>query len=107
MLVRLSARGSVTIPKKLRQGLADDALFEAVRRDDGVIELHPRALIDPDQAWFWSEEWQRGEREVDENIAAGRVQVFDDVESFIAALDAEAARLDAENASEGEKTPGA
>jgi antitoxin MazE len=105
MFVRLSSRGTVTIPKKLRQGLSEETLLEAVRREDGVIELRPRAVTDPDQAWFWTEEWQQGEREVDEDIAAGRVHVFDDAESFLAALEAEAARLDGEAASDDENQP--
>lgn len=46
---------------------------------------------DPDQAWYWTPEWQAGEREVDEDIASGRrCQVFDDVEEFLADLDCEA-----------------
>jgi len=30
-------------------------------------------LIDPDQTWYWSEEWQKGEREATADIKAGRV----------------------------------
>jgi hypothetical protein len=29
--------------------------------------------LNPDQAWFWTEEWQAGEREVDRNVAAGQL----------------------------------
>lgn len=88
MIIRLSARGTVTIPKHLRRGLSDNTLLEAVRRDDGVIELRPQAVIDADQAWFWTERWQQMEREADEDYAAGRFKTFDDVESFIADLEA-------------------
>lgn len=41
---------------------------------------------DPDQAWFWTEEWQEKEREADEDIAAGRVEHFDSDDAFLAAL---------------------
>ena len=96
MLVRLEQEGRLTIPKELRPGLAEDALFEAVRREDGVIELHPKTVTDTDQAWFWTEAWQKGERQADEDIAAGRFEVFDDVETFLAHLDAiPASELDA------------
>ena len=47
------------------------------------------AAIPADQAWFWTEEWQKGEREVDEDIAAGRVKRFDSVEELFEDLDAE------------------
>lgn len=49
MLLQIDQRGAVTLPEELRQGRDDDVLFEAVRRDDGVIELRPRVLIDPSQ----------------------------------------------------------
>jgi len=39
------------------------------------------------QEWFWSDRWQRMEREADEAIAAGRVTHFDDLDSFFAGLD--------------------
>lgn len=29
--------------------------------------------IDPEQAWFWTAEWQRGERQADEDIRRGRL----------------------------------
>jgi hypothetical protein len=52
------------------------------------------AQINPSQAWFWTEEWQAKEREVDANIAAGHLIHFASDDAFLAALDA----LDAENA---------
>lgn len=30
-------------------------------------------LIDPDQAWWWKEEWQKGEREAEKEIAQKEV----------------------------------
>jgi len=50
------------------------------------IVLVPKKLIDKSQANFWSREWQRAEREANEDIAAGRVREFDDVENLIASL---------------------
>ena len=88
MLVKLGQRGTVTIPKELREGLADNALFDAVRRADGVIELRPQVAVDAAQAWYWTERWQRMEREADADLAAGRFKTFDDLESFLADLDA-------------------
>jgi len=43
-------------------------------------------LIDPDQRWWWTEEWQAGEREAERNIAEGRVENFDSAEAFINSL---------------------
>lgn len=87
MLVKLGQRGTLTIPKELREGLDEGTLLEAVRRDDGVIELRPQVTVDASQSWFWTERWQRMEREADEAYANGRYKTFDDVESFLADLD--------------------
>ena len=35
-----------------------------------------------DQAWFWTERWQKMEREVDEQIERGDVRTFDSTEEF-------------------------
>src|SRR5215470_6963542 len=43
--------------------------------------------IDPEQAWFWTREWQQREREADKDLASGRVTRFESDEEFLAALD--------------------
>ncbi len=45
-------------------------------------------LIDKDQAWWWTEEWQRGEREAQKEIDEGRLLgSFSTVEQFRAAIE--------------------
>lgn len=44
---------------------------------------------DPDQAWFWTPQWQAREREADEEIAAGHTTYYESGEEFLAALDHE------------------
>ncbi len=46
------------------------------------------ADINPDQAWFWTEEWQAGEREIDARIAAGRTIRHASTEEFLSSLEA-------------------
>ncbi len=56
---------------------------------DNIKEETQERASDDTQAWFWSERWQQMEREADADFATGRYVTFDDVESFLAALDTE------------------
>lgn len=52
------------------------------------LEEIAEGRIDPDQAWFWTREWQEKEREVDEAIARGeRGTVYESDEAFLSALE--------------------
>ena len=52
--------------------------------------------IDPEQAWYWTREWQSKEREADEDRAAGRISRYESDEDFLTALDARTKPLDAD-----------
>ncbi len=49
--------------------------------------LRETLAVAEDQAWFWSEEWQAGEREAEADIAAGRTKTFDSMEDLLADLE--------------------
>lgn len=51
--------------------------------------IPPEEERDPDQAWYWTKEWQQGERRVDEHIARGEYETFDTIEEFLTSLDDE------------------
>lgn len=40
-----------------------------------------------DQAWFWTPDWQAGERRVEEYIREGNIQSFGTMEEFLSSLD--------------------
>jgi hypothetical protein len=44
-------------------------------------------LVDADEAFFYTSEWQAAEREADENIRLGRTYRFEKVEDAIEFLD--------------------
>jgi AbrB family looped-hinge helix DNA binding protein len=73
-LVRVTRNFQVSIPKKVRDtlGLQEGDFIEVTERDGAIVML-PKKLVDADQAWFWSREWQRGERQAESDIRAGRV----------------------------------
>ncbi len=73
-MAKITRNFQVSIPKEVRDRLhLEEGDFVEVEERDGEIVMVPKKLIDADQAWFWSREWQEGEREVDEDIRAGRV----------------------------------
>lgn len=88
--VALQSRGTLALPAELRKRHHLDhpgAQVRIVERDDGVLELYPMAAIPADQRWFWTERWQRMEREADEDIAAGRVRRHESIDDLLSGLD--------------------
>ncbi len=82
------AKGQITLPHAIRvaANLAEGDLVDVVLTEEGIL-LRPKKLIDATQAWFWTPQWQAGEREATQDIAAGQVEVFEDDEAFLASLD--------------------
>lgn len=78
-------KGQVTLPARVREALhveaGDEIEFELLA--GGAVAIRGMKMIPADQAWFWSETWQRGEREASEDIASGRFDTFKDSESFL------------------------
>ena len=86
---RLRPKGQITLPSRIRKLLnlnaGDDLAFSV--DEQGRVNLSRLEVIHPEQAWFWTERWQKMEREVEEDIAAGRTKTFDSVDDFINYLD--------------------
>lgn len=74
MPVKVSSSFQVRIPVALRKKLgirAGDYLeFEDKGRE---VVVRARRLVDAEQTYFWTEAWQRAEREAEEDIQSGRV----------------------------------
>ena len=83
--------GHVFIPEDIREAanLTDGEELEVEITAVGILLRTPRA-IDPSQAWFWTPEWQAGEREADAEIKAGRGRRFNSDEEFLASLEEDA-----------------
>ena len=83
----LRAKGQLTLPEEIRAAarLEEGDLLDAEITEDGIL-LRPQKIIDSTQAWFWTPEWQAGEREADADAAAERVEMFDSADQFVAAL---------------------
>jgi len=86
----------VTIPAAVREAarIEEGDPIEVEVVTDGIL-LRPMKVIDATQAWFWTPEWQAGEREADADLAAGRFDRYESDEEFLAALRARMKPLDA------------
>lgn len=89
----LRAKGQLTLPEAIRAAahLEEGDLLNAEITAEGIL-LRPQKVIDATQAWFWTPEWQAGEREADAQGAAGAGEAFDSGEQFLDALHARAKR---------------
>ena len=86
-LIQVRKKAQLTIPQSVRQKLGiEEGDFLDVRVRSGEIVLKVKKLIDKEQAWFWTNRWQQGEKEAEENILAGRVHRFPDSKSAVAFL---------------------
>lgn len=84
----LSADGRVAIPEDLCRAarISGGDELDAEVTSEGIL-LRPVGKRDPDQWWYWTDEWQAGEREIAEDHAAGRRgPVFASGAEFLEAL---------------------
>jgi bifunctional DNA-binding transcriptional regulator/antitoxin component of YhaV-PrlF toxin-antitoxin module len=81
-------KGQITIPqgilKRFQAKRGDVVEFEV---KENVIIIRIKKLVDASQAWFWTEDWQKGEREAGADIKAGRIESFKGGEEFLASLE--------------------
>jgi antitoxin MazE len=87
--VTLQSRGVLSLPAGVRRRYGLDqpgAQVEVLETDEGIL-LRPHVPVPADQAWFWTERWQRMEREADDDVRAGRVTTSDSGEDLLGSLD--------------------
>lgn len=87
-LINLRENGQITLPAEIRRRahLRPGQVLEAEIVDEAIV-LRPKELVDASQAYFWSERWQRGEREAEKDVKRGRVTRFRSAEELLADLD--------------------
>jgi antitoxin MazE len=73
-LIKVKKNYQITIPTALRRTLkiAEGDYLEVEKLDSELI-LKPVKMIHPDQAYFYSKEWQEGEAKADEDVRKGGV----------------------------------
>ena len=88
-LIKVSKNYQITIPRNLRKKLnISQGDYMEVNGQNGEIVIRPVKMVHPDQAYFFSKEWQKGEAEADKDIAEGRVEgPFNNAEDLIKDLE--------------------
>ncbi len=88
-IVKLQKNKNITLPmwliRRFRIAAGDFVRLQETR--EGIL-LKPGKLIDPSQAYFWTKEWQQGEREVEEERRQGKVKRFRSMKALVKDLDA-------------------
>jgi antitoxin MazE len=87
-LVKIKENYQITIPNSLRKNfhIAVGDYMEMERKDDQII-LKPVKMVHPDQAYFYTKEWQQGEADSDKDITNGDVLgPFDNLKAGLKAL---------------------
>ena len=75
---------STWLIRLFRIGPGDFLRLEETRQ--GIL-LKPRKLIDPSQAYFWTKEWQEGERQVEQERRQGKAKRFRSMKALVKDLD--------------------
>ena len=88
MLRKLGKSNQVAIPKEIINdlGLKQNDYLDIYISDNKVV-LEPKLLISKDQAYFYTKEWQIGEREAEKDIKEGRVTKTRDIDELFNELD--------------------
>ncbi len=87
-VLTLRRNGQITLPSEVRRRMraSEGDVFVAEVRSPDEIVLRKKSLVDASQAYFWTDEWQRGEREAQEDIRHGRVKRFRSAKALITDL---------------------
>lgn len=86
--VSVQKRNLISLPKEIREKLnISEGDMLDVHIEGNKIVLEPYKLIPTSQAYFWSEKTQKDMLEAKEDIKAGRVREFTNVNEFLKGLD--------------------
>ncbi len=83
-LIQVRKKSQVTLPQSFKDKLGiEEGDYLELQERNGEIILKVKKLIDKDQTWFWSERWQNGEKEAENDIRVGRLKSFSSAEESI------------------------
>ncbi|MBP6291060.1 MAG: AbrB/MazE/SpoVT family DNA-binding domain-containing protein [Spirochaetes bacterium] len=85
--VSVQRRNLITLPSEIRKKLnISEGDVLDVRLDDNKIIIEPYKLVPSSQAYFWSDKVQKDMLEAKEDVNAGRVREFSNIDEFLKGL---------------------
>ena len=83
-VVKIQKNKNITLPLWLiRRFHVEVGDFVRLQETKEGVLIKPAKLVDPSQAYFWTQEWQEGERDAEEDIRKGRVKKFKSVKDLM------------------------
>ncbi len=91
MLAKIRDRNIITIPSEIIKaaGIKPGDDMEIIMETDGSIRLVPVLVIPKEQAWFYSEHWQKGMAEASKEVSSGKIITYDSPEDFFTMVENE------------------
>jgi AbrB family looped-hinge helix DNA binding protein len=88
-IIKVRKKYQITLPAAVREaaGVYEGDFLTAQVQEDGSILLRPAELVEADEAFFYTPEWQAAEQEADEDLATGRYDDFETMVDLIADLE--------------------
>ena len=87
MITQLRGRSQITIPKNIIESLGlKEGDHLNIEIENGKIIVKPVVMVPKNQAWFWTDEWQEAEKEVDEDIRTGRIKTANNLDELMKGL---------------------
>ena len=85
--IAVQRRNLISLPREIREQLniREGDVLEA-RVEDGKLIMEPYKLVPASQAYFWSKQTQQDLREAEQDVAAGQVRDFANVEEYLKGL---------------------
>ena len=76
-LVKVKNKYQIVIPEDVRKKIKveiGDTL--EIMEKDGILIARPVVVVDKSQAYFWTDEWQKGEKEAEDAKKKGEFKDF-------------------------------
>jgi len=83
-LTKINLRGQITIPAKFRDILnCKSGNYVEVVIEGKILKVIPKELVDKEQMWFWTKEYQREEQKAELELRQGKGKKVKNVNELI------------------------